>query len=61
MRHSYLNKRDIYFASSQKHITSQESRELIKQLDECRKRVMSRESVSNLNSVRIISAYNHPI
>ena len=35
MRHIYLTKKDIYFATAQKHITKQESRELIKKLDVC--------------------------
>jgi len=61
MRHSYLNKKDIYFASSQRHITKQESRALIKQLDEYKKRILAIKDIPVLNRVHIISAYNHPI
>jgi len=39
MRHIYLTKKDIYFATAQKHITKQESRELIKKLDVCSRSV----------------------
>jgi len=39
MRHIYLTKKDIYFATAQRHITKQESRELIKKLAVCSKSV----------------------
>jgi len=37
MRHSYLTRKDIYFAIAEKQITKQESRELIRKLDICSK------------------------
>ena len=43
MNHSYLSRRDIYFASSQKQITTKESRELISIVDNYSKKQKSDE------------------
>lgn len=49
MRHSYLSKKDIYFALHGAQITRKESRELIKQIDRCKmsmpKKVQTRKEM----------------
>ena len=53
MRHSYLNKKEIYSALRSANITTQESRELLKKVENCTQTV---RSIINITPIQEISA-----